>query len=355
MADPDSAPSDPQATDMATDTNCYLACFPARPIRLNRERPTTIGRADGNTIVLADSDVSRKHALIEWADDQFVVRDLASRNGVFVNDNRVTEQPLSPDDRIRIGGRVFTFLVGDDQAVKRLFFRKRQEKHSGATDVIDLKMLPRPSAGFAGSIGDFGLAELLQALELGRKTGRVSVMSEAGRGEMLVSCGQVIRASLGETRGEEAVYRMIGLADGRFEFENRPVDEEPEILVKTASLLMEGFRLFDESHHEEAPADKPFSPAPQDMYESTVDADEDELPPGVAPAPDEHTEQRVEAAKPDEQPQQEAEAAKPDGQPQQVAEAAKPDEQPEQKTEDPMPDEQPEQGAGDSGPDSAVP
>ena len=59
---------------------------------------------------------------------------------------------------------------------------------------------------------------------------------------------EVLTASLGETSGEEAVYEMIALDAGRFEFENCEVDVEPQITTKTSMLLMEGFRRIDEQH-----------------------------------------------------------------------------------------------------------
>ncbi|MHC4253970.1 MAG: FHA domain-containing protein, partial [Planctomycetota bacterium] len=80
---------------------CYLACFPARPIRLSRDRPTTIGRAEGNTVILADIEVSRRHATIEWLDDAFLLRDAGSRNGVLVNGVKLNAdegRALDPDD-----------------------------------------------------------------------------------------------------------------------------------------------------------------------------------------------------------------------------------------------------------------
>ena len=51
-------------TPQAPDVNHYLTCFPAPPLGLGREKPTTIGRAEENTVVLADSTASRRHALV---------------------------------------------------------------------------------------------------------------------------------------------------------------------------------------------------------------------------------------------------------------------------------------------------
>jgi len=266
----------------AQEVNYYLACFPARPIRLSRERPTTIGRADGNTIVLADSDVSRRHAVVEWRDGAFYIRDLGSRNGVLVNDVRVTESKLSPDDRIRIGSRVLTFLEGDEQAVRRLFLHRRQERQSGATDTIDAQTASRPPTNLSGTLADFGLGELLQALELGRKTGKVTVSASNARGELWLRDGQIVRARMGEYESEEAVYKMLALTEGRFEFESRPVDIEDEIRIKTASLLMEGFRRIDEAARREAapPAAETALPGGPAAGDASTE------PPAAGPEPD---------------------------------------------------------------------
>jgi DNA-binding NtrC family response regulator len=69
----------------------------------------SIGRDPGNTLVLNDTFASSRHARIERKNGGFVLRDLHSRNGTFVNGARVTEVFLTPNDRIRIGETVYVF------------------------------------------------------------------------------------------------------------------------------------------------------------------------------------------------------------------------------------------------------
>jgi len=61
-----------------------------------------IGRIDAD-ISLDDPRVSRKHALIERYSYQFYIRDLNSKNGTFINGNRIIEGKLNPTDVITIG------------------------------------------------------------------------------------------------------------------------------------------------------------------------------------------------------------------------------------------------------------
>jgi adenylate cyclase len=75
---------------------------------------TTIGRSAGNTVALDDDMVSRNHALLRREEDGYVLVDLGSANGTFVN-NRPISGPttLQHGDEIRIGGAVFTFFDTD--------------------------------------------------------------------------------------------------------------------------------------------------------------------------------------------------------------------------------------------------
>jgi transcriptional regulator with GAF, ATPase, and Fis domain len=69
----------------------------------------TIGRASDNGLELADPFVSSRHGLIEKRDHGYLLRDLKSQNGTFVNGNRIIEVFLNEGDLLRIGEREFCF------------------------------------------------------------------------------------------------------------------------------------------------------------------------------------------------------------------------------------------------------
>ena len=71
---------------------------------------TRIGRAPGrNDLVLNDERVSRQHASIRCTDNTYVLTDLDSANGTFVNGLRVNERVLATQDIISLGNYLLTF------------------------------------------------------------------------------------------------------------------------------------------------------------------------------------------------------------------------------------------------------
>ncbi len=68
-----------------------------------------IGRAPENDIVLADPNISRRHAELRRGDDGWQIVDLGSTNGIKVNGRRVDSQALRPGDQITIGVTDLTF------------------------------------------------------------------------------------------------------------------------------------------------------------------------------------------------------------------------------------------------------
>jgi len=73
-------------------------------------RLTRIGRRATSDIVLDDSTVSRRHALVLERDGAPVIADDRSLNGVFVNGQRVREARLRHGDEVRIGDRMIRYL-----------------------------------------------------------------------------------------------------------------------------------------------------------------------------------------------------------------------------------------------------
>ena len=72
----------------------------------------TVGRHPESTIFLDDITVSRRHSVIERHDDEFLIRDVGSLNGTYVNHDRVDHHQSVDGDEIQVGRFVLIFRVG---------------------------------------------------------------------------------------------------------------------------------------------------------------------------------------------------------------------------------------------------
>lgn len=76
---------------------------------------TVIGRELAAGVCVSHASVSRRHAQIEKQGDHFVIEDLDSLNGTFINDVPIKHRALEHGDRVRVGDSQFLFLLHDDE------------------------------------------------------------------------------------------------------------------------------------------------------------------------------------------------------------------------------------------------
>jgi hypothetical protein len=99
------------------ETLPYLLILGARPGEERRpivRAKTSFGRSEAD-VNLADPSVSSAHFQIEAFGSEFFVRDLASRNGTYLNNNRIRYSQLLPGDQITAGRTTLIFRLSDDQ------------------------------------------------------------------------------------------------------------------------------------------------------------------------------------------------------------------------------------------------
>jgi diguanylate cyclase (GGDEF)-like protein len=81
-----------------------------RRVPLGNE-PCIIGRSSKCDVQLDQESVSRNHARISRQRATYVIRDLGSTNGTYVNDELVDEVVLRDGDQIKVGRTIFKFIV----------------------------------------------------------------------------------------------------------------------------------------------------------------------------------------------------------------------------------------------------
>jgi pSer/pThr/pTyr-binding forkhead associated (FHA) protein len=77
--------------------------------QLQKDASLTIGRQEANDLVIEDSSVSGHHAKIDSVADRFMLTDLQSKNGTFVNEQLINSHWLTHEDVITIGGHSLVF------------------------------------------------------------------------------------------------------------------------------------------------------------------------------------------------------------------------------------------------------
>ena len=78
----------------------------------------TIGRAEENDVIIDNLAVSGYHARIDRAGDTYILTDLQSTNGTFVNDKKVVSHKLRHKDKIIIGKHLLFFALSKSEQAK---------------------------------------------------------------------------------------------------------------------------------------------------------------------------------------------------------------------------------------------
>lgn len=111
-------PSD-AARDLVSLRKCILAIVEGpgekTKIDLGKKKLIRVGKKDDNDLIIRDKTVSRNHFEIEETADSYLLRDLNSTNGTFINDLKVREAFLSPGDIITLGNTKIEYRAFDER------------------------------------------------------------------------------------------------------------------------------------------------------------------------------------------------------------------------------------------------
>ncbi|OGQ05493.1 MAG: hypothetical protein A3F82_01500 [Deltaproteobacteria bacterium RIFCSPLOWO2_12_FULL_44_12] len=107
-----------EAPEVVSLRKCQLVVIEGpnknKKITLNKNL-TAVGKRETNDLPLTDKTVSRNHLEIEYSSDSFLLRDLGSTNGTYLNGSKVKEAYLAPGDTIKIGNTMLEFVAFDEK------------------------------------------------------------------------------------------------------------------------------------------------------------------------------------------------------------------------------------------------
>jgi pSer/pThr/pTyr-binding forkhead associated (FHA) protein len=206
----------------------------SQPLRLEEGACYRIGRDKATDIPLPSTHVSRLHAEITWEKGHWVIGDLGSRNGTFVNGERVFKRALREGDKIAIGH----FEIVYRELSKTELETARGRKGTNAAETLKLS---RDAIGFFGDVKKLSVVEVVQLLSQNRKTGTLTIYEEKGTPECRLDFveGAIVHAEFGLLAGEGAVQPVLRTRAGKFAFV--PKKEQPAkmtIQTPTATLLL---------------------------------------------------------------------------------------------------------------------
>lgn len=162
----------------------------------------SIGRGEENDIRLTHSTVSRQHTLVYFENGQPFVQDMESRNGTYLNGERIDRATLTSGDVIWVGDVALRFLQEDDQERIDVGGETQELAHTDLSQGLTGGALPAPSRRLMEAISkvpflsDFPeeqLAEVGQAAKLRLvKQGAIIVREgDVGRSMYIVLEGRV--------------------------------------------------------------------------------------------------------------------------------------------------------------------
>lgn len=97
-----------------------------------------------------------------------------------------------------------------------------------------------------GTLRLMSVVEIVQSLELARKTATVSLPAvDEPEGKLAFEAGRLVHAAVGDVRGEEAFFALVERRRGAFVVRYEPLAVEPNIQAPTTGLLLEAARRAD--------------------------------------------------------------------------------------------------------------
>lgn len=150
-------------------------------------------------------------------------------------------------------------LPVDDFVEKPFFLREATQRIKRVIDKIALEKMAKtaPSDGvLRGSLLQMNVIDLVQSLEMGRKSCALTLTNKDDKCEMYFQEGQVTHAAYGKLTGDEAVFKVLRWTDGNFQVNFEGKTTKQTTTLNTQGLLMEGLRLLDESKRDGGEAEE---------------------------------------------------------------------------------------------------
>jgi len=110
--------------------------------------------------------------------------------------------------------------------------------------------VPGTMVALRGDLSEIGLLDVIQILDNCQKTGQLLVSSEGQAGTIFFNAGRIVNAIYQEKAGEHAMYALVAVKGGTFEYQPSAKAFDVVIHNSNTNLLLEGLRLLDEANRD---------------------------------------------------------------------------------------------------------
>jgi len=143
--------------------------------------------------------------------------------------------------------------TADDFVEKPFFLKEATQRIKRLIDRIALEKMAKSASSdgvLRGSLAQMNVIDLVQSLEMGRKSCLLTLTKDDDKCEMYFSEGQVTHAVYGSLAGDAAVFKVLRWTGGNFQINFDGKTKQQSTTLNTQGLLMEGLRLLDESRRD---------------------------------------------------------------------------------------------------------
>src|SRR6185437_3017313 len=143
--------------------------------------------------------------------------------------------------------------TADEFVEKPFFLREATQRIKRLIDKIALEKMSKSSSSdgiVRGSLAQMNVIDLVQSLEMGRKSCLLTLTKDGDKCEMYFAEGQVSHAAYGSLTGDAAVFKVLQWTGGSFQINFEGKTKQQSTTLNTQGLLMEGLSLLDESRRD---------------------------------------------------------------------------------------------------------
>jgi CheY-like chemotaxis protein len=140
---------------------------------------------------------------------------------------------------------------GEDFVVKPFFLAELERAAKRLADRLHLERLQKTAARpgvIQGRLEEMSVTELMQSLEMGQKSCRLTLKRGSETAELYFDAGQCKHATLGSIEGDDVANHVVQWLEGEFEIDFNATTDRATTTRSTTGLLMEAMRLMDEAN-----------------------------------------------------------------------------------------------------------